>query len=141
MPGKFHGETSLVGFSSCGHKESGMTELTHTQYKVIINQFFFSKNKQTNSFTHKKYKLCTRCYIFKDHKIKCLPWPSRFQNMRTVVHRRDYAPKMEAMAPLLNPLLSCNKGSSKWLDIVGIFFFLKKPAIWTHMWKLVMFEY
>ena len=43
--------------------------------------------------------------------------------MRTVVHRRDYAPKMEAMAPLLNPLLSCNKGSSKWLDIVGIFFF------------------
>ena len=53
--------------------------------------------------------------------------------MRTVVHRRDYAPKMEAMAPLLNPLLSCNKGSSKWLDIVGIFFFFLRSQQSEHI--------
>ena len=101
--------------------QTGLSSHTHIQYKIIINQLYFSKNKQTNSFTHKKYKPCPRCYIFKDHKIKCLPWPSRFQKVRTVVNRRDYARKMGAMTPLLNPLLSCNKGSSKWLDIAGFF--------------------
>ena len=33
LPGEFHGERSLVGYSSWGHKESDTTErrLTHTQ--------------------------------------------------------------------------------------------------------------
>ena len=32
LPGEFHGERSLVGYSSWGHKESDTTErLTHTE--------------------------------------------------------------------------------------------------------------
>ena len=31
LPGEFHGQRSLAGYSPCGHKESDMTEqLTHT---------------------------------------------------------------------------------------------------------------
>ena len=26
LPGKYHGQSSLVGFSTCGHKESNMSE-------------------------------------------------------------------------------------------------------------------
>ena len=29
LPGKSHGQRSLVGYSPWGHKESGMTEYTH----------------------------------------------------------------------------------------------------------------
>ena len=34
LPGKFHGERSLVGYSPCGHKESDMTKWlsAHTHY-------------------------------------------------------------------------------------------------------------
>ena len=34
LPGKSHGQRSLVGYSPWGHKESDMPEHTHTQYKV-----------------------------------------------------------------------------------------------------------
>ena len=30
LPGGSHGQRSLVGYSPCGHKESDMTESTHT---------------------------------------------------------------------------------------------------------------
>ena len=33
LPGKFHGQRSLVGYSSQNHKESDMTEQTHGQLK------------------------------------------------------------------------------------------------------------
>ena len=32
LPGKFHGQRSLAGYSSCSHKESEMTECTDTLY-------------------------------------------------------------------------------------------------------------
>ena len=39
LPGKFHGQRSLVGYSSWGHKESDTTE--HTHYIILISIFFF----------------------------------------------------------------------------------------------------
>ena len=34
LPGKFHGQRSLLEYSPWGHKETGMTEHTHTHSKV-----------------------------------------------------------------------------------------------------------
>ena len=34
LPGKFHGQRSLVGYSPWGHKESGTTEHTHTHRHI-----------------------------------------------------------------------------------------------------------
>ena len=34
LPGEFHGQRSLVGYSTWGYKESYMTELAHTNYLV-----------------------------------------------------------------------------------------------------------
>ena len=31
LPGEFHGQRSLVGYSPCGHTESDVTEQLHTQ--------------------------------------------------------------------------------------------------------------
>ena len=36
LPGKFHGQGSLVGYSPQGYKESDMTEHTHTQVHIIF---------------------------------------------------------------------------------------------------------
>ena len=36
LPGKFHGERSLVGYSSWGHKESDRTERVHTHAKTKV---------------------------------------------------------------------------------------------------------
>ena len=38
LPGKFHGQRSLTGYSPWGHKESGMTEHTHTQTHETSSQ-------------------------------------------------------------------------------------------------------
>ena len=34
LPGKFHGQRSLVVYSPCGHKESDTTELSSVQVKL-----------------------------------------------------------------------------------------------------------
>ena len=34
LPGKFHGQRSLVVYSPCGHKESDTTELSSVQFKL-----------------------------------------------------------------------------------------------------------
>ena len=39
LPGKFHGQRSLVGYSPRGHKESDMTEHTYTHYQNIHGVF------------------------------------------------------------------------------------------------------
>ena len=40
LPGKFHGQRSLVGYSPWGHKESDMTErLTLAPFRVLITLF------------------------------------------------------------------------------------------------------
>ena len=38
LPGKFHGQRSLVGYSSRGHKESDMTKhkYVYTPYEILI---------------------------------------------------------------------------------------------------------
>ena len=36
LPGEFHGQRSLVGYSSWGHKESDMTERLSLSSEVII---------------------------------------------------------------------------------------------------------
>ena len=38
LPGEFHGERSLVGCSSCGHKESDTTERLSTAVQDDLNQ-------------------------------------------------------------------------------------------------------
>ena len=44
LPGKSHGQRSLVGYSSQGHKESDMTEQTHhiptNVYEVVLSFCF-----------------------------------------------------------------------------------------------------
>ena len=44
LPGKVHGQ-SLVGYSSWGHKESDVTENTHTYTKTYthINEYFLER--------------------------------------------------------------------------------------------------
>ena len=38
MPGEFHGQRSLAGYSSWGHKESDLAEpLTHTHTRLCVN--------------------------------------------------------------------------------------------------------
>ena len=43
LPGKFHGQRSLVGYSPCGHKESDMTDLLsmHTMTQCFSSFFFY----------------------------------------------------------------------------------------------------
>ena len=36
LPGKFHGQWSLGGYSPWGHKESDMTDCSHTELKGYI---------------------------------------------------------------------------------------------------------
>ena len=38
LPGKFHGQRSLVGCSPWGHKESDMTEHTYAHYLIDSNK-------------------------------------------------------------------------------------------------------
>ena len=39
LPGKFHGQRSLAGYSPRGHKELDMTEHMHTHQIFIINAY------------------------------------------------------------------------------------------------------
>ena len=41
LPGKSHRQSSLVGYSPCGHKESDMTERlsTHTHTRILTTLF------------------------------------------------------------------------------------------------------
>ena len=34
LPGEFHGQRSLAGYSPWGHKELDTTEYAHTQYQI-----------------------------------------------------------------------------------------------------------
>ena len=44
LPGEFHGQRSLVGYSPWGHKESDMTErLTHTHVVLLYMAFIMLK--------------------------------------------------------------------------------------------------
>ena len=53
LPGKFHGQSSLVGCSPWGHKESGMTEqLTLTYLQLIYNVVLLSSVQQNKSVIH-----------------------------------------------------------------------------------------
>ena len=53
LPGKFHGQSSLVGCSPWGHKESGMTEqLTLTYLQLIYNVVLLSSVQQSKSVIH-----------------------------------------------------------------------------------------
>ena len=39
LPGKYHGQRSLVGYSPWGHKELGMTEQLSTYLSVLLIAF------------------------------------------------------------------------------------------------------
>ena len=48
LPGKFHGQRSLSGYSSCSHKESEMTEFTNThRHTRIHTESLWDWNKNT----------------------------------------------------------------------------------------------
>ena len=49
LPGKFHGQRSLVGYSPWGHKELNMTENTHTHTYYHI---YASSSKLSYKFPH-----------------------------------------------------------------------------------------
>ena len=60
LPGKFHGQRSLVGYSPWDHKELDTTEHTHTQ---LVNIKLNSYSKGEKSFfilTHKSSKIWLR---------------------------------------------------------------------------------
>ena len=44
LPGKFHGQRSLVGYSPWGHKESDMIEHTYQTYCIYMYAFSFIPN-------------------------------------------------------------------------------------------------
>ena len=45
LPGEFHGQRSLAGYSPWGHKESDMTEHTSTQSRTNVAWFHFIENQ------------------------------------------------------------------------------------------------
>ena len=45
MPGKFHGQWSLTGYSLWGHKESDITEHTHKNKSIIREARIYSGEK------------------------------------------------------------------------------------------------
>ena len=56
MPGEFHGQRSLVGYSPWGHTESDKTEqLTHTH---------------THTHTHRVHKLTYLPKVRNDHEVR-----------------------------------------------------------------------
>jgi len=57
LPGKSHGQRSLVGYSPWGHKESEATEHVHTQGTKIPQAAQHIQNKQTEN-QNKPKKRC-----------------------------------------------------------------------------------
>ena len=45
LPGKFHGQRSLEGYSPWGHKESDVTERVHTHTHTHINKWECTQDK------------------------------------------------------------------------------------------------
>ena len=43
LPGEFHGQRRLAGYSPWGHKELGMTEHTHTLTLLLRTQHFYCR--------------------------------------------------------------------------------------------------
>ena len=46
LPGKSHGQRSLAGYSSQGHKELDMTKQLSTQQKFVIHFYAVIKNNK-----------------------------------------------------------------------------------------------
>ena len=60
LPGKFHGQRSLLGYSPWGCKESDMTEwLTHT-YKKMDKKSLMAPTRNFRSFRTQKYSYFRR---------------------------------------------------------------------------------
>ena len=56
LPGKFHGQKSLVGYSSWGHKESDMTEqLSTILHRNGMVSKLGSEDISMNKFLHSKW--------------------------------------------------------------------------------------
>ena len=64
LPGKFHGQRSLVGYSPCGRKESDMTECiqTHTHTHTCI--MFIVSFPVRKYLEQELWSGFTCCYIF-----------------------------------------------------------------------------
>ena len=54
LPGKPHGQKSLVGYSPWHHKESDMTENTHTPYSCVCVCVITFYHEQGGVFNHQE---------------------------------------------------------------------------------------
>ena len=56
LPGKSHGQGSLVGYSPWGHEESDMTEWLGTQGTVMFKKIFLDRNLNYPTWKHHQVK-------------------------------------------------------------------------------------
>ena len=69
LPGEFHGQRSLVGYSSCSHKESDMTEHAGCKYfnnfeYIFLTLKYLEKWKKMYGFTHILQKITSILFSF-----------------------------------------------------------------------------
>ena len=74
LPGKFHGQRSLVGYSPWGCKESDMTEQLHSLTHTVLD-YWFTCLWSTWSFA--QFKLLLRRHASHVHLGSSIIWPVR----------------------------------------------------------------
>ena len=59
LPGKYHGQSSLVGFSTCGHKESNMSEqLTLIHFALKCQALHEACSNKYHIYSFGKESIC-----------------------------------------------------------------------------------
>ena len=77
MPGKFHGQRSMVGYSPCGHKELNKTEKTythththtHTHYHISASSSKLIYNFHTPAYFVDLHKLILKLMEVKEPRV------------------------------------------------------------------------
>ena len=103
LPGKSHGQRSLVGYNLWGRKESGMTERLHLQRPILLLapamvKYYFSKEPFACSFGYKDIRL---------------GYSLQIENQIHLLHSRGCSP-LDLSKSLLNHLLGNEYGPRHW---------------------------
>jgi len=69
LPGKFHGQKSLAGYSPCSHRESDMTEHAGCKYinnfeYIFLTLKYLEKRKKIYGFAHIFQKITSILFSF-----------------------------------------------------------------------------
>ena len=95
LPGEFHGQRSLAGYSPCGHRESDVTDwLTQDKVPITVHSIllFVSKRRKSMSLTRYSKTACNFFTVF-------LPWPLTILPARWRYIHRDSDRKAQEDEP------------------------------------------